>query len=405
MSNKSIKKQELEEATIFVVNKEPLPLWFQSKYHIENGRVIADGLTFCEVLVESNKKYAIHAEEVANFCHKALDVDGSTKLVLKYEYPYVQGRDNDGSVKYFLNESAAEANDFKFSLRLSLFANIKHPNFFGTEKVLKYHTHQDKIKNNDRAKKFVTNDDLYLVGLEVEKVDFERQQKGDAWELLSNTGWSKEEDGSLGSNGYELVSPILPLFNNDIINAACSPVKEWIDGKSNDSCGGHITISNRLKGGGELLESFRHFAPVLYSLYPHRIYNTYCKAKSWENYTKYPEKYSAFYLKDGNRTGGRVEIRLFSRVTNLTTLQWRLNLLQLLIKDGGNINQIAQKLACAESALYKHFAIHYSHAKICEKIADIDKYAKEFKTHKNGISPSAKLRINSTSGVTIFPVA
>ena len=144
--------------------------------------------------------------------------------------------------------------------------------------------------------KYHNDNDEYLVGVEVEKCDYDLRDEGDAWKILTETGWSKEEDGSLGSGGYEFVSPILPLFDMDRINKACVPVKKWINAKSNDSCGGHITLSKKDTRGDELLESFKQFAPIIYALYPNRLDNRYCRAKTWSKYFSYPEKYSAFYL-------------------------------------------------------------------------------------------------------------
>jgi hypothetical protein len=148
----------------------------------------------------------------------------------------------------------------------------------------------------------------------------------------------------------------------------------------------------------ELLESMKNYAPILYALYPKRLQRHYCKAKMWSKYTRYNEKYSAFYLKDN----GVVEIRLFSRVTNIANLKWRLDLLKLFILDGGNLNQLTQKLGCQESALYKHFAKQYTHEKIGEKINLIDVYARTYGTHRNGISPSVKARIVNTMGFDVF---
>jgi hypothetical protein len=243
-----------------------------------------------------------------------------------------------------------------------------------------------------------------LVGVEVEKVDRDLQQEGDAWEILTNTGWAKERDGSLGSNGYELVSPILPLFDNNRIDVATNPVTQWINGKSNSDCGGHVTISKKGLTSVTLLESFKHFVPILYSLYPNRLNNDYCRAKQWSKYFSYPERKQAFNIKDGSyQLGGRVEIRLFGRIINANTLKWRLELLRLLISDGGNLNQFAQKIGCQESIFYKHFALQYKHEQIGEKLQMIDRFSKQYGTHKNGISPSVKKRINNTMGYSVFP--
>jgi len=326
--------------------------------------------------------------------------NGHDVYCIKNEYPYIQATTRNG-IKYFTSEVAAENNNFKFSFRLGRFHDANESDFYGDEKLLDYHTQQRRI-DFSKLPQFITESDEYLLGIEVEKVDYALQQEGDAWEMLSNSGWAKERDGSLGDSGYELVSPILPLFDMNRIHNASLPIRKWINGKSNDKCGGHLTISKRGLSGDELMESFKNFAPIIYSLYPNRLNNTYCKAKTWSKYFRYPEKYSAFFIKDGSQLGGRVEIRLFSRITNEKTLQWRIELLQMFIKDGGNLNQLAQKIGCQESALYKHFAKQYSHKQIGKKLRDMDAYAKHYGTHRNGISPSAKARINNTMGFDVF---
>jgi hypothetical protein len=85
-------------------------------------------------------------------------------------------------------------------------------------------------------------------------------------------------------------------------------------------------------------------------------------------------------------------------------MYWRLELLQELITDGGNLNQLAQKIGCQESNLYKHFSKHYSHEKIGDKLRLIDDYSKKYGTHRNGISPSVKKRINNTMGYDVFTI-
>jgi len=392
-TNKTIKKGE-----IIILTEEPLPIHHYSSYYVTNGKVIPDGETFIKAKT-SNGDFVIHKSETS-LVHKALNENGEHEYVMRGLFGYISADDKHGNAKYFLSERAAENANFKFSFRLGHFHDAECQRFYGDDKLLRYHTQQTRI-DRSRLPKFVDDNDEYLVGVEVEKTDYNLQQDGDAWKILTETGWSKEEDGSLGSGGYEFVSPILPLFNMDKIREATAPVKKWINGSSNDSCGGHITLSKRNTDGKDLLESFKHFAPILYSLYPNRLDNRYCRAKQWSKYFSYPEKYSAFYLKDYG-SNGRVEIRLFSRITNENTMNWRLELLQYLIKDGGNLNQFAQKIGCPESIFYKHLAKHYSHTEIGDKLLLIDKYSKQYGTHRNGISPSVKKRINNTMGYDVF---
>ena len=48
-----------------------------------------------------------------------------------------------------------------------------------------YHTHQNRL-DKSKLKNFHNETDEWLVGVEVEKVDRDLQQEGDAWEILSD---------------------------------------------------------------------------------------------------------------------------------------------------------------------------------------------------------------------------
>jgi hypothetical protein len=396
MSTKTIKAGE-----VIILNSDALPIHRRSDYYVEGGRVIPDGSTWHKCL-SLNGAFAMHNEDLHDYTIQAKDENGEDVRIIYRESSYVTAEDRRGYNKYFTSERAAENANFKFSFRLGRWHDAECPRFFGDEKLLNYHTQQSRI---DRSKlpQYHTDSDEYLVGIEVEKTDYDLQQSGEAWKILTETGWSKESDSSLSSGGFELVSPILPLFNMRKIREASDKVADYINASSDDSCGGHITLSNKNKSGSDLLESFKHFAPILYSLYPKRLSNRFCMAKQWSKYFSYPEKYSAFYLKDSS-IGGRVEIRLFSRIKDEDSMYWRLELLQLLLLDGGNLNQLAQKLGCQESVIYKHFAKHYTHTKIGDKLKLIDELSKKYGTHRNGISPSVKKRINNTMGYDVFEI-
>jgi len=389
---------------IYDFTDEPLPIWQNSMMYRQTARVVPDGSNFIRAKTNDGD-VAIHCtDDISWHCVKAKDKYGAEHYVIQREFNYVTGRANNRDV-YFLDEESAERNGFKFSFRLNTFADGSLSEFYGNEKTLRYHTHADRISNEKhRLKTFHTDSDEVLMGLEVEKVDYRKRDLGEAWKILEETSWSKEEDGSLGSEGYELVSPILPLFDMSRIKDAINPVREWINGDSNESCGGHITISKRGVSTEDLLHSMKQYAPVLYACYPKRIDNRYCRAKVWGKYVSYPEKYSAFYLKDStSQIGGRVEIRLFSRVRNEENLLWRIEMLQLFVNDGGTLNQFAQRIGCPESVFYKHFAKQYSHEGIGKKLRLMNEYAIKYGTHRMGISPSVKKRINNTMGYAVFP--
>ena len=367
----------------------------------EGGLAFIDNDNFVAVEIQG-KKYAVSKLHYKRELKKAIDENGNEEWILLYSSHFVKGYSDSDDVLYFTNEKAAENSGYKFSIRLSQFRKKENIDFYGNEKTLRYHTSQGlSIDVKKRLPIFHSENDEYLVGLEVEKVDEEFRDIGLAWEIAENTGWIKENDGSLGSDGYELVSPILPLFNNEKLNNSIESVKEFINARTNDSCGGHINISRKGKSSEELLESLRNIAPILYSLYPTRLTNRYCEAKKWKNYFAYNSKYSAFYQKNN----GVVEIRVFGRVKNVATLKWRLKLLQLLLPQSKerNLNQIAQQLGCTETPLYKHFIEQgYSHTDIGDKLRKINELSTVYATHRSGLSDSVKKRINATMGYDVF---
>jgi hypothetical protein len=337
---------------------------------------------------------------------KAIDELGGEIPITNAYHNCIVATNSVGKPQYFTNAKAALANNYKFSFRYNIYCHADDKErLYGNQTQFSYHTSQS-LNSEQRAHlpKFHDEDDEFLVGLEVEKTDSSLRDDGLAWEIAEKSGWVRERDGSLGTGGYELVSPILPLFDAARIEQSIAPVAKYINGNADSSCGGHINISRKsVTESRDLLESFKHFAPVLYALYPHRLDNNYCRAKQWSSYFRDCEKYQAFNFK----MHGIVEIRLFGKIKNVDTLRWRLQLLRLLLPVSGtqkNLNQIAQQIGCIESKLYKHLAAQYSHAQIGAKLVEIDKYAKRYGTHKNGLSDSVKNRINVTMGYDVFTI-
>lgn len=387
-------------------DKEILPIHTTSSHYQSNAVVIPDGETFVPVLVRE-RAYAMHKNDDAAVMLSALDETGQKVYVHRYEYNYLRAISSHDRYVYFVSERAAEVANYKYSIRKGVWMDKSNEDFFGCEFQLSYHTSQqsggDKLKH---MKQYVTDSDEWLIGFEVEKTDESLRRQGLAWELFQETGWCKESDGSLGSGGYELVSPILPLFNTDVVNAAINPVRSWIDGRCDASCGGHITISNRKKTAKDLLEEMKAIIPVLYAIYPNRIDNRYCRAKKFNDYLFNIDKYSAFFLKDGrDKVGGRIEIRIPSRVVNTNTLLWRHELIQLLITEvinGSNLNQVAMKIGSPENKLHKFFLKQYCKDTIGEKLRLIHRYSQSYGTHKSGLSKSVRERINKTMDTVVF---
>jgi hypothetical protein len=390
-----MEKQLLKKGIIYQVD-EFLPIHQSSDRYDASARVVPDNIQWIKVKTKDGD-FAFNKDEAEYALRVAKDVNGKETFVHESYSHYVSARDENGEYVFFTCEEAAKAHDFDFSIRLGRYGNKKHDSFYGDETLFNYH--QNISHSNGRVPSFVNDDDEFIVGIEVEKVDSRLQRDSLAFEIFQNTGWRKESDGSLNSGGYELVSPKLPLLDMSRIVKACEPVKKYINGSSDSSCGGHINLSRKGVESRELLKGMKGFVPIIYALYENRLTNRYCQAKKWTHYFNYRDKYSAFYLKNEDI----VEIRLFSRITNYTTLQWRVKLLQVLFGDyGKNLNQFVLKMSNRESTLYNLLREQYSHDKIADKITLVDVLAKRYGC--GSISKSVRKKVNDRFGRTVLPI-
>lgn len=332
---------------------------------------------------------------------QAKDIHGNLIPVHRRYSHFITGYDDAGNEIFFTDEAAAEANDFKFSLRLGRYYDKKSSQFYGSDSIIGYHN-RDMIScqnNGEHCPQYVNDSDEYIIGLEVEKVDMSLRNDGLAYEIFHETGFRKETDSSLSAGGYELVSPKLPLLDNARVEAALNKVRKYINAKSDTSCGGHINISRKGVSSEEVLKNFKGIAPVYYALYKDRLTNNYCQAKNWNNYFKYRDKYSAFFLKNERV----LEIRIPGRVTNMNILLWRVRLLQVLVSNyGRNINQIILKMSSPENALYKTLREQYTHERIAEKIRDTALYSERYGCGK--VSKSIRKRVNDRFGFEVLPL-
>lgn len=174
-------------------------------------------------------------------------------------------------------------------------------------------------------RKVLTNS-KYKVGFEIEKEDT-TQQRVSYVKLYKDTKWCKEEDGSLGSGGYELVSPVLPLFGN--IEKLVEPVAHLINGRYSSNCGGHINISVEGKTATQIIDDIKGWLPILYSLYEDRTNNSYSQIRPIDEYKhSRGSKGSALTTKMNNNV---LEIRLFPAVPNVKALLFRVRLLRYML--------------------------------------------------------------------------
>jgi translation initiation factor 2 beta subunit (eIF-2beta)/eIF-5 len=213
------------------------------------------------------------------------------------------------------------------------------------------------------------------IGFEIEKEDEEAYIIGYD-ELYEKTKWCKENDSSVdGPGGYELVTPVYDLFSKDFekdINKN-EDLQKLINAKYSDSCGGHINISSKTYSPAQLVQGFRGFLPLLYSIWSLRITNRYCPVDKPHNYSS-KGKYSALHVK-----GDVLEFRLASAVKSVKNLIWRRDLIRIMME---NINrselEVLRMLLNKHSKLHKHMRKVYSPKRFEKKCDDFVRFTERF---------------------------
>jgi hypothetical protein len=255
-----------------------------------------------------------------------------------------------------------------------------------------YHEDDDRPVNSDpynityhsnRGREYRAGDAKFTIGVEVEKEDDDACTLH--WEkVLDDTGWVKENDGSLERNGYELVSPVFNLFNDGMDKEieASSDLQTLINAEFSEKCGGHINLGSTEYTPAQLFEGLSAFMPLLYAMYPNRIGIHYCQAKLKYKYrsvtSEYEAKYSSVYIKDKV-----VEFRIFPAVRSVSNLLWRRDLVRIMCD---NINKseldVLKMLVNQNSKLYKHLRKIYSQDVLLERTKQFITYTERFNDKK-----------------------
>lgn len=181
----------------------------------------------------------------------------------------------------------------------------------------------------------------YSIGIEVEKVDSTLLHAHKALQLYDNFKWAKERDGSLGDQGFELVSPIYALEKDTIeVDVNTSPLKELINARADNRCGGHINLGCINCNTVTLFKRFQYVYPLLYAMYPERMTNRYCEAKPNHRYVGGDiNKYSAILIKPY-----ALEFRIFPAIKDVSDLLWRLRFMRHLVSRDLSEEAIAADL-------------------------------------------------------------
>ena len=235
----------------------------------------------------------------------------------------------------------------------------------------RYQTLTRKIRFDSSAK--------FTIGFEIEKEDYDMASL-DWRSLYDDTGWIKEDDGSLNNaTGYELVTPAFDLLDDKMDEEINNNrvLRDLINASHSSACGGHINLGSSIYNTEQLFEGISGFFPLFYSIYEHRLEKNYSKAKKKHHYYS-RDKYSSIFIKDNV-----VEIRIPSAVVSVTNLLWRRDLMRIIVE---NINksemQVLRMLVNQKSKLHIHLRKVYSVDKMIEKIEKFVKYSEEFNNVK-----------------------
>lgn len=208
---------------------------------------------------------------------------------------------------------------------------------------------RDQLDDGELRRYCDTNDTMepttdshpFRIGFEVEKED------GGLLGDLSQSKispWIAVGDGSLSHNGFELVSPAYNLTSPDSnMTDDIDRLSNYLNGGTDNACGGHITLSERGVSGAALLARLNDAIPLLYSIFRGRLKNGYSPVKAGKEVTG--AKYQAIVNK-----GNRIEFRLPSRVSTAAQLRLRIELFRYLV-DYRNRNTVAFDLADDNSKL------------------------------------------------------
>ena len=230
----------------------------------------------------------------------------------------------------------------------------------GEERCHDYHSGFRRNRLSDNT--------VWTIGFEVEKEDEYPMDAHDLYDV-DDTGWCREEDGSLGSDGFELVSPVYDLFQNRMDNdiAESKILRDHIDAEYTSSCGGHINFGKRGITGEELFDQIQAFIPLFVTIWRHRLGNHYSQMKRKPDDYKRAGKYSAIHVK-----GSYLEIRVPPAVKNVTNLMWRRDLMRIVASNCGvKPLQVITMMLSSKSALGQHLRKVYTSEEQIHKIVSI----------------------------------
>ena len=208
----------------------------------------------------------------------------------------------------------------------------------------------------------------WFVGIEVEKEDLDVRNRCAYANCDLGNGWIAESDSSLNrQTGVEVVSPVMNLMDTASLFAEYDRLDWVMNAGHSRCCGGHITISRKGMTSDQLVAKLMPFVPMLFSLYEGRLSNGYSGIQSKHEIERGTRR--AIHRK----SGGAVEIRIFSAVPSLEGIKFRTKLVQWIANaiDSGKYSTYTDVADAMfnDKKLFKLLKTQYDNGKLRRKQA------------------------------------
>lgn len=209
------------------------------------------------------------------------------------------------------------------ALRKCGFIRLDGHGIISAEKNKAYHSGSRQVLNTTAE---------YRIGFEVEKEDAVMvEEPAEKVSLL--TKWDKERDGSLGSDGFELVSPAYGLNSMALKTALQNQyLISLLNARSSEKCGGHINLSCKSCRPYDLGVSLKSWMTLLYAMFPKRTTNGYCRMMKFEDYV---HNRAAINFKPY-----ALEMRIFPAVRDVDDLTARIKLITTMVNNRDVSHQV-----------------------------------------------------------------
>jgi hypothetical protein len=322
---------------------------------------------------------------------------------LKYTSVGTSRYDSDNERTIFINDAMIPENLTESMVQVGKLVDKNNESeLYGTETLLSYHYNNWHPKVAETFMKYMDkNIGAVNFGFEAEKMDNNFNTIHNAIKLACETGFKKERDGSLGDGGFELISPVLPLFNDAVINEVISPIRAVLNSDTTDRCGGHFNVSMNGTTARELIKKVKGSLPIFYSIYSKRLDNSYCRAYQFGTYLRSPKKYQAFYVKNDSI----LEFRIFPAIKNEQMLKNRIQLMRIIFSElyGKSNNKVLLSMATKNSNLY-NFMLNVVCGGSMDKFkVKLTEFAKRSAQYKCGIvTDNTKKKVNTLIGCDVF---